>query len=191
MDSDVILICSCNQNLQGLVSQGLFLKELYFELGKTAVWMPSIAALPEEDFFDLIEGLRLQLIYSKIYKNLLVFNEMDKSKLLDVKCVSINELKTKIQSIILKKTKRQTDHVDSVIDPAYQISDFDLIEAARLGKNVLKDPKKLAMLLHKFKYNQSKVALFLNVNRSTVSRRCTQFGLDHLGNSNENESLEV
>ena len=64
------------------------------------------------------------------------------------------------------------------MDPAYHISDFDLVEAARLGKHALKDPKMVAMLMRKFDNNQSKVAMFLGVNRSTVSRRCAEYGMD-------------
>jgi len=182
IEADVLLIVSTTQNLQELVNHGLFLKELFFELRKFSVWLPALTILPEEELLDLVENLRSQLVYTKIYKNLLLFSQTDKNKLLELGCVSISELKTKIQGIILKKTKKQSGFTaSSIIDPAFNVTDFDLIEVARLGKNALKDPKKLAMLLNKFKYNQSKVALFLNVNRSTVSRKCAQFGLDGAG----------
>ena len=177
VESDVLLICSTNQNLLDLVGRGHFLKELYLELQKCSVWLPSLAALPEDEFVELSEKLRQQLVYSKLYQNLLVFTESDRKKLLSSGCVSLNELKTKIQNIVLKKTRRQSIN-ESVMDPAYQISDFELVEAARLGKHALKDPKILTTLMNKFKNNQSKVAVFLGVNRSTVNRRCSQYGID-------------
>jgi len=51
-DSDLFLICSSSQNLQDLVNRGLFLKELFYELHKASVWLPSLSALPSEEFLS-------------------------------------------------------------------------------------------------------------------------------------------
>ncbi len=177
-EADILLICATTQNLQDFVQRGLFLKELYLALHKTAVWLPSLSTLPEDEFLELSEKLREQIVQSKIYQNLLVFTDYDKSKLLGSGCVSLYELKTKIHSLLLKKTKKQSLDDHAVIDPASRIVDLELVEAARLGKHALKDPKILAMLMKKFKNSQSKIALFLGVNRSTVSRRCAQYDID-------------
>ena len=96
----------------------------------------------------------------------------------------MHELRAKIKNIVVKKTQRHSLNSNNVIDPAYTISDLDLVEAARLGKHALKNPKTLSILMTKFKNSQSKVALFLGVNRSSVSRRCTQYGLDNVPEEN-------
>jgi len=176
-ESDVLLLFSTNRNLFDLVQQGLFLKELYLELRKGTMWLPSLSNFPHDEFLALAEGIRQQVVYAKLYQNLLVFNESDKKKLIESGCISLHELKTKIQTIVLKKTKRQSLKDSTIIDPASTVSDIDLADAARLGRHALKDPKTLGLLMKKFKNSQSRVALFLGVNRSTVSRRCSQYNI--------------
>jgi hypothetical protein len=182
-EADVFLICATNQNLIEYVERGEFLKELYVELHKSTLWIPSLTNMPDEDVLALAEGFRQQVVYAKVYQNLLQFNDSDKARVIASGCISIHELKAKVQSLILKKTRKQTLSHSAIIDPAYSISDLDLIEAARLGRQSIKDPKVLAMLMRKFEFNQSKVAQFLGVNRSTVSRRCEQYGIDTETNS--------
>ena len=65
---------------------------------------------------------------------------------------------------------------EALFDPAYEVSDPELIYAARLGKKALKDQKTLALLWHKFK-NQNKIALFLGVNRSSIHRRFKAYNI--------------
>jgi len=58
-----------------------------------------------------------------------------------------------------------------------ETSDSKLIEAAQLGKHALKDKKTMTMLWEKFNKNQNKIAEFLEVNRSSVHRRCKLYHL--------------
>ena len=55
-------------------------------------------------------------------------------------------------------------------------AESDLAHAARLGKQALKDKKIMTMLWNTFK-NQNKIASFLGINRSSVSRRCKEYNL--------------
>ncbi len=195
-EADVVLVCTTCQDLQDLVGRGLFLKELYLELKNASVWIPSLTTLPDDEFLELAEGLREQMVQAKVYENMLYFTEYDRRKLLASRCVSLHELKGKIQNILHKKLRKQSIGTETVIDPAFGVVDPDLAHAARLGKHALKDPKMLVMLMSKFKQSQSKIAQFLGVNRSTVSRRCAQFGIDAPnkttkapGNSHESEGI--
>jgi DNA-binding protein Fis len=176
-ESDVLLLFSTNRNLFDLVQKGLFLKELYLELRKGTMWLPSLVNLSNDEFLALAEGIRQQVVSAKLYQNLLVFNDSDKKRLIESGCVSLHELKSKVQNIVLKKTKRQSLKDVAVIDPASTVSDIDLAAAARLGRHALKDPKTLTLLMKRFKNSQSRIALFLGVNRSTVSRRCSQYNI--------------
>ena len=187
LESDVLLLVATSYNVQDLVQRGLFLKELYAELRNRIIWMPSLTSLPADEFFALLEGIRKQLVHSKAYQNLLTLTESESRRLMGSGCVSLHELKQKVQGVLQRKTRKRPLEEHAVIDQTYTISDLDLAEAARLGKNVLKDPKLFAMVLGKFGYNQSLAAQFLGVNRSTINRRCVQYGLD-LGRENETET---
>ncbi len=180
-EADVVLVCTTSQDLQEHVARGTFLKELYLELKSTSVWIPSLTTLPDDEFLELAEGLREQMVQAKVYENMLHFSEYDRRKLLASRCVSLHELKSKIQNLLHKKLRKQSIGTETVIDPAFGVVDPDLAHAARLGKHALKDPKMLAMLMSKFKQSRSKIAQFLGVNRSTVSRRCAQFGIEAPG----------
>ena len=88
----------------------------------------------------------------------------------------MQELKSKVQSLLVQKSKKNQIYQETQFDPAYEVTDPDLIQAARLGKHALKDHKTMVMLWNKFK-NQNKIAMFLGVNRSSVNRRCKEFNL--------------
>ena len=81
-----------------------------------------------------------------------------------------------MRTLLVQKSQKNQIYHETQFDPAYDITDPELIEAARLGKYALKDAKILTMLWHKFK-NQNKIASFLGVNRSSVNRRCRKYNL--------------
>jgi transcriptional regulator with PAS, ATPase and Fis domain len=83
----------------------------------------------------------------------------------------------RIQDILMNKSKKNHIYEETQFDPAYNITDPELVQAARLGKKALKDPKTMALLWRKFQ-NQNKIATFLGVNRSSVNRRCKEYKLD-------------
>ena len=88
----------------------------------------------------------------------------------------MQELKAKVKYLLIQKSKKNNIYDETIFDPAYSVSDPSLIEASRLGKQALKDPQIMAMLWNKFK-NQSKIAAFLGVDRSSVNRRCKEHKL--------------
>ena len=63
------------------------------------------------------------------------------------------------------------------VDASYNYTEPELIEAARLGKQALRNPRIMGILWAKFK-NQTKIAEFLDVNRSSVNRRCKEYNLE-------------
>ena len=77
--------------------------------------------------------------------------------------------------LINKAKKRHIKH-EEFIDAAYSHSNPDTHNIAKLGKNALKDKQVMTYLWNKFK-NQTKIAKLLNVNRSSVNRRCKEFNL--------------
>ena len=88
----------------------------------------------------------------------------------------MQELKGRVQHLLIKKSKKNQIYQEVTFDPAYDITDPDLVEAARLGKKALQDQRVMVLLWNKFK-NQNKIAFFLGVNRSSVNRRCKEYNL--------------
>lgn len=177
MHSDVRIICSSNASLHELVQEGKFSSRLYDELQKTCITFPSLELLPEEELHELTHGFTQQAVKVDDFKNLLELNDKEKTKLASNRPVSLHELKMKIQHVLQHKSKRNNIEQEIQFDPAYDITDPELIQACRLGKQALRDHKIMVMLWNKFK-NQNKIATFLGVNRSSVNRRCKEYNLE-------------
>jgi len=173
---NVGFICSSNQDLKTLTDEGKFLKELFVELQKTQLHMPSLIKLPEEEFSQLAIGYSEQSLKKQTFKNFLELTDTERKKLSNNRPASLQELKTKVQQLLINKSKKNKVYDETLFDPAFKITDPQLIEAARLGKQALKDAQIMALLWNKFK-NQNKIAAFLGVNRSSVNRRCREYNL--------------
>ncbi len=177
ISSNVRIICSSNQNLHNLVQEGKFSKALFVELKHTTVVMPCLLTLPDEELLDLAQGFSEQAIKTQTFEHLLALSEQDKNKLTINRPSSLNELKNKVQQILIKKSKQNDVYQETTFNPAYQVTDPELAGAARLGKQALKDEKIMIMLWNKFK-SQNKIATFLGVNRSSINRRCKKYSLE-------------
>lgn len=174
--SNVRILCSSNQNLSLLVQSGKFSKALFQELKSTIISMPSLLTLPEDELHDLTEGFTQQALTSDALQHVLALTDKEKNLLTNNRPVSLQELKARVQHILVKKSKKNQIYQEVAFDPAYDITDPDLIEAARLGKKALQDSRIMVMLWNKFQ-NQNKISLFLGVNRSSVNRRCKEYNL--------------
>lgn len=174
--SNVRIICSSNQNLNLLVQEGKFSKALFQELKSTVVTMPSLLTLPEDELHSLTEGFTQQALMSDALQHVLALTDKEKDLFSCNRPISLQELKGRVQQILIKKSKKNQIYQEVSFDPAYDITDPDLIEAARLGKKALQEPRVMVLLWNKFK-NQNKIAFFLGVNRSSVNRRCKEYNL--------------
>jgi len=172
----VRVLCSTNQNLQGLVSEGKFSNALFNELKKNTLTAPSIITLPEQELYDLAQSFFEQTLQTPDLKNLLELTDREKQKIATNRPSSLHELKGRIRQGLIQKSKRNSLDDENILDPVRDTVDPELIQAARLGKQALKDPKILGMLWNKFK-NQNQIATFLGVNRSSVNRRCKDYNL--------------
>jgi len=174
--SNVRIICSTSNNLELLAQQGLFSAELYNKIKKSTLALPSLLTIPQNELTELAQRLSEQAIKTKELNNLISLNEKETSKILDQRPVSLHEFKERIQHALMNKTaKKKLDHMIE-FNPAYMTTDPELSDAVRLGKHALKDRYIMRMLWNKFQ-NQTKIAALLNVNRSSVNRRCKEFKL--------------
>lgn len=175
-NADVRIMCSTTQNLSKLVEEGTFSSLLFAELETARISTPSLLTLSEHEYSELIDGFACQVVEHSALSPLLTLNDKEKGRITSNRPATVFGLKKKIQAIIMQKTK-EIPHEKNIINPAFLETDLDLIEAARLGKQALKDPKILSMLMTKFNKNQNKIATFLGVNRSSINRRCKEFNL--------------
>lgn len=174
--SDVRIICSTTYDLTTLVSEGRFDPQLHSLLSRELLNLPSLLTIPEDELGDLADECATQAIGQEDIKSLLELSDTEKKRLIDKKVVSLHEFKNQVSRILTNKSRKNTITQETHFDPAYNMSDPSLIEAARLGKHALKDKHIMSMLWSKFK-NQNKIATFLSVNRSSVNRRCKEFNL--------------
>jgi len=174
--SNVRIICSTSVNLKTAVQDGKFSQALYDELNKTSLCMPSLMTLPEEELENLTSGFTQQAIKTDEFQHLLELTNSEKQRLAKARPASFAELKNRVQTILVKKSKQSAIYEEAQFDPAYDVSDPQLVEAVRLGKHALRDKKIMTMLWNKFS-NQNKIANLLGVNRSSVNRRCKEYNL--------------
>lgn len=175
--SSVRIICSSNQNLAQLVQEGKFSATLFNELKQTTLVMPSLLTIPEEELSQLAEGFSHIALSDQPFTNLLELTDKEKHKIASARPVSLHELKHRVQQLLEMKSKKNHIEQDTHFDPGYDLTNPELIQAARMGKSALKDQRIMTMLWSKFK-NQNKIATFLGVNRSSVNRRCREFNLE-------------
>ena len=175
--SSVRIICSTNCALSNLVQENNFSPLLFHELKKCTIYMPSLSGLPEGELHDLAQGYTQQTIKTHDFKNLLELTEKEQLNLTKNRPISFQELKTKVQQLLIQKSEKNNIVQDIQFDPAFEINDPELIQASRLGKHALRDHKIMLTLWNKFK-NQNKIATFLGVNRSSVNRRFKEYNLE-------------
>lgn len=175
--SDVRIICSSSCSLADLVAKGQFSAALFNELKKCSITLPSIAALPDKELYELAQGYTEQALKTHDFKNLLELTEKERVKLMGNRPVSLQELKARVQQLLINKSKKNNIEQEIQFNPAYEITDPDLIQASHLGKYALRDHKIMITLWNKFR-NQNKIAAFLGVNRSSVNRRCKEYNID-------------
>ncbi len=176
ISSSVRIVCSSSQNLQARVHDGTFSGALFNELKKTNLVMPSLLTLPQEELEILAAGFSHLALQKEPLGSLFELTDKEKTKIALARPISLQELKTKTQQLLIAKSKKNEIEHETQLHNEYQGSSPELIQAARLGKHALRDQRTMIMLWDKFK-NQNKIASFLGVNRSSVNRRCKEFNL--------------
>ncbi|MBP6870186.1 sigma 54-interacting transcriptional regulator [Candidatus Babeliales bacterium] len=174
--ADVRIICSVSQNLETLLEQNKLSHALYDELSETTLQMPSLITMDDRELQELIDGFALQAAETNTFSNLLQISKKEKEELIDRRPASLQEFKIKIQQLLMQKSKEHDIFHETHCDPALNITNPKLLQAANLGKHALKDAETMSLLWAQFNC-QSKIADFLGVNRSSVQRRCKEYNL--------------
>lgn len=170
--SDVRIICSSKKNLEKLTNESLFSKALFEQLKKSKLYLPSLNLLSDVDLLNLIEHYTDE---TSVNNNAtLKLENKDIMKILSEKPNSLHKLKEKINHIVSTKATKQSNERLCILEDS---ADNNLSEAINAGKQALKNQRLLQILWDKYK-NQSKIASILNVHRSSVSRRCEEYGIN-------------
>lgn len=181
--SNAIIILSCQEDLAQRTKNGSFSKALFEQIQGAIVSFEQLTLLPFAELESLAEGIQKQMIDVTEYHHLFGFSTHERELLDSKRPCSIHELQQRLR-LQLKQKMKQGPVVEEVTigRPAdlgrqaeKSFGDPILIEAARLGKQALRDRKIMRALWEKLK-NQSKIAQLLDVDRSSVHRRCKEFG---------------
>lgn len=174
--TQVRVMCCTTAPLAQAVHQNTFSSRLYNELMRTSATLPSLLTMQEEDLQSLTQGFA-ERITSDAYQNLdFELSAKERQILVENRPVSLKEYKERVYNLLVKKAKRKAINPEETFDEAYVEHGPELYQVAKLGKRALKDKQIMIFLWNKFK-NQTKIAKILNVNRSSVNRRCKEFNL--------------
>jgi len=176
VQSDVRIICATDRDLTVLIQEERFSQKLFNELRRASLSMPLLLTLPEKEMNELVDGFTQQALATIEFSALLSLSDREKDRIATQRPVSLHALKKRVKHLLIEKSKKNEVFHETQFDPAYNMANPKLIEAARLGKHALKDPQLVSMLWNKFK-NQNKIALFLGVNRSSVHRRIKEYNI--------------
>lgn len=172
----VYIISSDSHSLAALISQDLLIPELYLPLQSANVEIPTLGALSHKEIDLLIEGFANQLLKKNVFSHMLELSSVEKQRILRKEPQGLYDLKSRVHGILSEKIIKHPPLSIEFTDAGCDTQDHELIHAARLGKQALKDQRTMEFLWRKFK-NQNKIATLLHVNRSSVNRRCKEYNL--------------
>lgn len=172
INSDVRLICQVGPNVNTYLQNGALNGYLYEEISRFECSLLNITSLPENEYYQLVKGMIDVVLQTASFKEMVGMNERDVMHLVYNRQPSLQTLKKQIRNLIEYKLKHELYEEEE----QWTVTDPELVYAAQLGKNALKDQKIMTLLWEKFK-NQNKIAVFLGVNRSSINRRCKEFNL--------------
>jgi transcriptional regulator with GAF, ATPase, and Fis domain len=189
VSADVRIVCTSDIELSVLFDQGKLEKGLYEELSQLTLVMPSLLEIAQVEFDDMINEVQNTLIAQPDIHSLIGLSDTEKQKLRAARPTTITGLETTVATLIKQRAKKQEISINEAeLLYGTQSGDALLIEAAQLGKQALRDKKILKQLLARLGGNHAKIGQLLQVDRSTVYRRCKEFGLITVSESSERAS---
>ena len=185
--SDARIIGASTYPVETLLEQGMMLPSFHKEF-PYIISLPKLDMMSQSDFHVLVDALAGQIITNNAAYRLLAFTQQDYSYLQYHASDSLHELRQEITRLLRKKSEKH--NLDQSHDAIHIPKEPTLFRAAQLGKEALKDRELMIFLWNTFK-SQSKIATLLNVNRSSVNRRCKQYNLLDYGHKDVHENEET
>lgn len=174
--SNATIIMSSNENLEILAKQGIFSQELYNYFKDTVITLPNLVTVPFSELSSVAHAVQKQLVVEAEYHHILGFTTEQQKKLDSNRPLSYHELRLTINTWVKQHIAQSALNEEATCNSEIITTNGDsiLLQAARLGKQTLKDRKLMRALWDKFQ-NQSKIAQFLDVDRSSVHRRLKEY----------------
>ncbi len=183
--STIRIICTTSNDVHTLLHNHELSARLYEELQPSMMRLPDIHTFSSEETSNLIDYIAANdEVERGALEQAMTLNKEEKTVLLEKPFNSFYELKQEVKGKVAqrKQALKKVTQTREVVVPGFALHLIDthpeLLRAAQLGKEALKD-KKLMTLLWKTFGCQSLIAEYLGVNRSSVNRRCKEYGLHH------------
>ncbi|MBP6892144.1 sigma 54-interacting transcriptional regulator [Candidatus Babeliales bacterium] len=176
--SDTRIICATTHNISDLYNEGSIIAELFTELQKHHLQLPSLVTMEDTEISELIDGFMYQNIQNEKDGTVHALNYKDKNALISKRIASVFTLQQKVETLMNIKAQQAPTITEEKIgnSKAFHATTPELQLAAQLGKHALKDIALMKTLWKKLG-NQTKIADLLGVNRSSVNRRCKEYNL--------------
>lgn len=177
--TDARIICTTEYNLDTLYTEKHIIPELYQELKKHSVIIPSLITMKSSQLLEIIDDYIFQILQQHSPQHVQALTLKEKEILTTKRIPSLVELKQKIYSLMVLKAQDKLvleQQIKPAIPTHIDTTCPELQLAAQLGKHALKDVQLMQKLWKKLG-SQTKIADLLGVNRSSVNRRCKDYDL--------------
>ncbi len=188
LDVDVRVIAATNEDLTQAITNGQFREDLYHRLNEFKIYIP---ALRERNGDVLLFANHfLQKANAELEKNVVGFSDATKKALLEYSWPgNLRELKNVIKrAVLLSKTdiitpqvlppevfdfKKETESVGADAGSQVKLSDTDLKSI-----NERTEKEMIIKILEKVRYNKSKAARLLNIDRKTLYNKLKLYNIE-------------
>lgn len=186
---DVRIIAATNRDLESLVKEGAFRKDLYYRLKVMVVEMPPLRNRPEDIL--LLSNLFIEANNKEYGKNIKGLTEEAKKLLVQYNWPgNVRELKNVIERAMILTDQeyispkflpfeiRQDERVKHTESKEYKNFDFEVMPLEEMEKIYLDN------VLKKLDWNKSKVSKILGISRATLRAKIKKYGLEEPNLSN-------
>ncbi len=188
LDVDVRVIAATNEDLTQAITNGQFREDLYHRLNEFKIYIP---ALRERNGDVLLFANHfLQKANAELEKNVVGFSDATKKALLEYSWPgNLRELKNVIKrAVLLSKTdiitpqvlppevfdfKKETESVGADAGSQVKLADTDLKSI-----NERTEKEMIIKILEKVRYNKSKAARLLNIDRKTLYNKLKLYNIE-------------
>ncbi len=180
---DVRIIAATNRDLESLVKEGAFRKDLYYRLKVMVVEMPPLRDRPEDIL--LLSNLFIEANNKEYGKNIKGLTEEAKKLLVQYHWPgNVRELKNVIERAMILTDQdyispkflpfeiRQDEREKKIEGKENKSSDFEVISLDEMEKIYLDN------VLKKLDWNKSKASKILGISRATLRAKIKKYGLE-------------
>ncbi|MCM8781232.1 MAG: sigma 54-interacting transcriptional regulator, partial [Candidatus Omnitrophica bacterium] len=189
---DVRVIAATNQNLQDLITQGKFRKDLYYRLNIINIEIPPLRERKEDIPLLVEEFIKKHITHTR--KKIEKISEVALRLLMNYHWPgNVRELENVIErAIILSKgSVIQPEDLPEFINNSIISNSVPLNNNGLQLREALKEPEREVILkaLNSVNWKRNEAARILGINRTTLYKKMVKFGLNK-NNHNDNKTTD-